>query len=396
MSIIDNVIQHDEVSESLKNYLDNLTHVELSLYHGILSYELFVEIQSWIKQRREDLRVDKSKTNHMNALKDPHLIVALGLLTEDDYDDDGKLHKKGSVFILDANTRKWKWVNGYLSRLPQRLSGHVYKKETLKELHSIYLTYDSPDACETTGEALTGQYRVLGWNPTSPKFIDGQIGTALNFASMWTYGAPQYGTNKGKSSVEVGDSETKREQEMLIAGLQLNYFLPELKYLDKFNLKKQKGIDPPLLTALLAASKAFKGDKHFEDLIVKLNNREFFQGSTTNALGKIMMAAMQYTDEVYIRGGEAKYATYRKAYNFYLYWIERYVKNPSDREIGKNLKGRQGGYDGDMIIRTNGQKNHKWSDDKISYGKEFNLNYIAPLDPSYLNRVFNVGNEDAN
>ena len=192
MSIIDNAIQHDEVSESLKNYLDNLTHVELSLYHGILSYELFIEIQSWIKQRREDLRVDKSKTNHMNELKDPHLIVALGLLTEDDYDDDGKLHKKGSVFIIDANTRKWKWLKGNLSRLPQRLSGHVYKKETLKELHSIYLTYDSPDACETTGEALTGQYRVLGWNPTSPKFIDGQIGTALNFASMWTYGAPQY------------------------------------------------------------------------------------------------------------------------------------------------------------------------------------------------------------
>ena len=178
--------------------------------------------------------------------------------------------------------------------------------------------------------------------------------------------------------------------------MQLNYFLPELKYLDKFNLKKQKGIDPPLLTALLAASKAFKGEKHFEDLIMKLNNREFFQGSTTNALGKIMMAAMQYTDEVYIRGGEAKYATYRKAYNFYLYWIERYVKNQSDRETGKNLKGRQGGYDGDMIIRPRGQKNHKWSDDKISYGKEFNLNYIAPLDTSYLNLIFNTGNEDAN
>mgnify|MGYP001189449095 CR=1 FL=1 len=394
MSLTENIIRQSEMSVELKDFLDNLTHIEGSLYHGILPFETFIEIQSWIKQRKEEPRVQKSKTNHMNELKDPHLIIALGILTQDDTDDDGKLYKAGSIFILDANTRKWVWVNKDLDRLPQKLSGNVFKKETLKELHSIYLTYDSPDACETSGEALTGQYRVLGWNPESAKFVDGQIGTALNFASMWTYGAPQYGTNKGKDGVEVSESETKTEQSRLISGLQLQYFLPELKYLDKFNLKKANGIDPPLLTALLAATKAFKGNPHFDELVKSCNEREFVNGANTNALGKIMMAALQYTDEVYVRGGEAKYAVYRKAYNFYLYWIERYVKNESDRQTGKNLKGRQGGYDGDMIIRKDGSKNLKWDADKISYGKEFNQKYILPLDSNYLNHLFNVDNED--
>ena len=312
----------------------------------------------------------------------------------DDTDDDGKLYKAGSIFILDANTRKWVWINGELKRLPQRLSGHVFKKETLKELHSIYLTYDSPDACETSGEALTGQYRVLGWNPESPKFVDGQIGTALNFASMWTYNAPQYGTNKGKDGVEVSESETKTEQSRLISGLQLQYFLPELKYLDKFNLKKANGIDPPLLTALLAATKAFKGDKHFNELVRLCNDRRFENGTTTNALGKIMMAAMSITEEVYVRGGEAKYSTYRKAYNFYLYWIERYVKNESDRNVGSNLKGRQNGYDGDMIIREDGKVNHKRKDGSVSAGKEFNQRYIYLSDYNNLNRL--LVNENTN
>ena len=116
MSLTENIIRQSEMSEELKDFLDNLTHIEGSLYHGILPFETFVEIQSWIKQRKEEPRVQKSKTNHMNELKDPHLIIALGILTQDDCDEDGKLYKAGSIFILDANTRKWVCINGELKR----------------------------------------------------------------------------------------------------------------------------------------------------------------------------------------------------------------------------------------------------------------------------------------
>ena len=369
-----------------ESFLSNLQHVEMGLYHGIMSFELYLEMQTWIKQRDEQQRVDKGKTNHMNELKDVHLVIALGILTQDDVDKDGNEYKAGSVFILDSMTRKFVWTNYKLDRLPQRLSAHVYKRESLEKLQFVYDCHDSPDACETNGEALTGGYRLLGFNPISPRFIDGQIGTPLNFASMWTYGAPLYGSNKGKDGLIPEENQTRTSKSREASLLQLQHFLPELEYLDKFDLKKSNGIDSPLLCTLLAASKVFKNDPHFEELIRLCNEREFTSGKKTNALGKILSAELGLTKEVQV-DSSAKYDAYRKAYNFYLYWIVRYVQNENDRKLGSSLKGRQGGYDGDMIIREDGSKNQKWSEDQISYGKEFNSHFIRNQDPSVLEKL---------
>ena len=369
-----------------ESFLSNLQHVEMGLYHGIMSFELYLEMQTWIKQRDEQQRVDKGKTNHMNELKDVHLVIALGILTQDDVDKDGNEYKAGAVFILDSMTRKFVWTNYKLDRLPQRLSAHVYKRESLEKLQFVYDCHDSPDACETNGEALTGGYRLLGFNPISPRFIDGQIGTPLNFASMWTYGAPLYGSNKGKDGLIPEENQTRTSKSREASLLQLQHFLPELEYLDKFDLKKSNGIDSPLLCALLAATKVFKNDPHFEELIRLCNEREFTSGKKTNALGKILSAELGLTKEVQV-DSSAKYDAYRKAYNFYLYWIVRYVQNENDRKLGSSLKGRQGGYDGDMIIREDGSKNQKWSEDQISYGKEFNSHFIRNQDPSVLEKL---------
>ena len=369
-----------------ESFLSNLQHVEMGLYHGIMSFELYLEMQTWIKQRDEQQRVDKGKTNHMNELKDVHLVIALGILTQDDVDKDGNEYKAGSVFILDSMTRKFVWTNYKLDRLPQRLSAHVYKRESLEKLQFVYDCHDSPDACETNGEALTGGYRLLGFNPISPRFIDGQIGTPLNFASMWTYGAPLYGSNKGKDGLIPEENQTRTSKSREASLLQLQHFQSELEYLDKFDLKKSNGIDSPLLCALLAASKVFKNDPHFEELIRLCNEREFTSGKKTNALGKILSAELGLTKEVQV-DSSAKYDAYRKAYNFYLYWIVRYVQNENDRKLGSSLKGRQGGYDGDMIIREDGSKNQKWSEDQISYGKEFNSHFIRNQDPSVLEKL---------
>ena len=78
-----------------ESFLSNLQHVEMGLYHGIMSFELYLEMQTWIKQRDEQQRVDKGKTNHMNELKDVHLVIALGILTQDDVDKDGNEYKAG-------------------------------------------------------------------------------------------------------------------------------------------------------------------------------------------------------------------------------------------------------------------------------------------------------------
>ena len=203
---------------------------------------------------------------------------------------------------------------------------------------------------------------------------------------MWTYGAPLYGSNKGKDGLIPEENQTRTSKSREASLLQLQHFLPELEYLDKFDLKKSNGIDSPLLCALLAASKVFKNDPHFEELIRLCNEREFTSGKKTNALGKILSAELGLTKEVQV-DSSAKYDAYRKAYNFYLYWIVRYVQNENDRKLGSSLKGRQGGYDGDMIIREDGSKNQKWSEDQISYAKEFNSHFIRNQDPSVLEKL---------
>ena len=75
------------------------------------------------------------------------------------------------------------------------------------------------------------------------------------------------------------------------------------------------------------------------DELVRSCNVSICDGANTNALGKIMMAALQYTDEVYVRVA-SKICVYRKAYNFYLYWIDRYVNNESDRQTVEFKKTR--------------------------------------------------------
>ena len=113
-------------------------HVGLNTYYVPISYDDFIQLDPWIKQRDDILRIEKSKTNHMNKLGDTHLLVAIGILTEDDTDEDGQLYKAGSTFILDANTRKRNWKNGNVDQLPPNLLAIVYKKAPLKELHFIY------------------------------------------------------------------------------------------------------------------------------------------------------------------------------------------------------------------------------------------------------------------
>ena len=86
-----------------ESFLSNLQHVEMGLYHGIMSFELYLEMQTWIKQRDEQQRVDKGKTNHMNELKDVHLVIALGILTQDDVDKDGNEYDEDYYYDEDDN-----------------------------------------------------------------------------------------------------------------------------------------------------------------------------------------------------------------------------------------------------------------------------------------------------
>ena len=68
------------LTESL---IQKAQHVGLNTYYMPISYDDFIQLDPWIKQRDDLLRIEKSKTNHMNKLGDTHLLVAIGILTED-------------------------------------------------------------------------------------------------------------------------------------------------------------------------------------------------------------------------------------------------------------------------------------------------------------------------
>ena len=99
-------------------------------------------------------------------------------------------------------------------------------------------------------------------------------------------------------------------------------------------------IDQPLLMALLIACRAFSGNDTFDDLVYKLNSKDY-NASKSTAISKIGEAACAQTYEVYNKG-TASFQQYLNAYNFYLYWIDRYMINPKQEKC----TAPKGGYNG--------------------------------------------------
>jgi len=91
---------------------------------------------------------------------------------------------------------------------------------------------------------------------------------------------------------------------------------------------------------LLIASRVYKDKPVFEDLVRKLNRKDYNAAEKT-AIAKIGEAAIGAENDVY-RKTEASYQAYVNAFDFYLYWIERYMKDPKQF----NCSAPRGGYIG--------------------------------------------------
>ena len=308
----------------------------------VMSIEDFLQIQEWITQRNTEVRARKTTVHaNLSVLKKPHLIVAIGELIEDDEDENGNEYKAGTRFVLDANTRKLFWLNGKTDQLPDNVLAIVYKEPTLVGLRAHYYAYDNPDAVEQASEVMTGIYKLFDFNPKSNKIVGGSIVTAQNYASMWTPGAPLYKTNKGIWGIDPDPNETKTQAKRWAMAEQFKFWRAEWEYLDRFKIgTKGSVIDQPLMMALLITSRVYKDQPNFEDLVRKLNRKDYNAAKKT-AIAKIGEAAIGAENDVY-RKTEGSYEAYVNAFNFYLYWIERYMKDPKQF----NCAAPRGGYIG--------------------------------------------------
>ena len=306
----------------------------------VIPIEQFFEIQEWITQRNTESRARKATVHaNLSTLKKSHLVVAIGELTQDDEDENGNEYVAGTRFILDANTRKLFWSKGKTDKLPEDVLAVVYKEPTLIGLRAHYYAYDNPDAVEQASEVMTGIYKLFDFSPKSNKIIGGAIVTAQNFASMWTPGAPLYNTNKGIWGIDPDPNETKTQAKRWAMAEQFKFWRAEWEYLDSFKIgTKGSVIDQPLLMALLITSHVYKDQPVFEDLIRKLNRRDY-NSSEKKPISKIADAATGAESGVYIKNA-GSFDVYVNAFNFYLYWIERHMEHPN--KIG--CSGRRGGY----------------------------------------------------
>ena len=302
----------------------------------------FLKIQEWITQRNTEKRATKSTVYaNLSVLKKPHLIVAIGELTEDDEDENGNFYPAGTRFVLDANTRKYYWEKGKTDQLPDNVLAIIYKEPTLVGLRAHYYAYDNPDAVEQASEVMTGIYKLFDFIPKSNKIIGGSIVTAQNYASMWTPGAPLFATNKGIWGVDPDPNETKTTAKRWAMAEQFKFWRAEWEYLDIFKIgTKGSVIDQPLLMALLITSRVYKHKPVFEDLVRKLNRKDYNAAEKT-AIAKIGEAAIGAENDV-DRKTEGSFESYINAFNFYLYWIERYMKDSKQH----NCAAPKGGYIG--------------------------------------------------
>ena len=309
----------------------------------IMDVETFFELPPWITQRDILKRSKKSSVrSNLSTLRPPHLIVAIGELTADDEDENGNEYKKGTRFIIDSNTRKLFWMERNTpENVPSHVIAHVYKSDTLIGLRNVYYAYDNPDATEQAAEVMTGIYALFEFKPESNKIVGGSIVSAQNYASMWTPDAPLYGTNKGIWGIDPDESETKTQAKRWAMAEQFKFWNNEWRYLDKFKIgRKGSVIDQPLLMALLIAARAYMGNTKFDDLVYKLNSKDYNPSKST-PISKIGEAACAQTSEVYTKG-TASFQQYLNAFNFYLYWIDRHMSDPTQ----ENCAAPKGGYHG--------------------------------------------------
>lgn len=315
-------------------------------FNNVLSYEKiplqeFLEIPEWITQRNTEKRALKSTVkSNLSTLRPSHVNVAIGHLTKDDESEDGTFYPAGSKFILDGNTRKLFWQKSWTDYLPEFVHAVVYSESNLLDLRKHYYSYDSPDATEQAAEVMTGIFKLLDFKPKSKKIASGSIVTAQNFASIYTKGAPLYDTHSGIWAIVPSDNETKTSAKRWAMAEQFKFWQAEWRWLDDIGISGKSVIDQPLMMALLIAAKAFPNNSKLENLVKKLNSKDY-NASQSTPISKIGEAATSSTRDVHVKNGSS-YDIYLRAFNFYLYWINRHIENPNQI----NCKGKQGGYDG--------------------------------------------------
>lgn len=135
-----------------------------------------VSVGNWIKmldnpiQRDTERHSRRARAEHLSAPSPAHRRVSAVYCARD-----------ALTYKLDGHTRAYLWQSGELAQ-PDSVLADLYYAETLEEVKSLYLQFDSKSASETPVETVSGAMRGVGFAPQSSLLQSGSLTAAMSHA----------------------------------------------------------------------------------------------------------------------------------------------------------------------------------------------------------------------
>ena len=227
----------------------------------VWNYERFKKLETYSLNRDVEPRITKVSKALSEGYVPGHSLTQVGFVTK----DFGK-YKVGDLVCLDANTRKAIYLLDP-SLIPPEFFVLIYDISSKEDADKCYYSIDNTNAAESNAEKITGIHGENGYKPKSKKIKKGQYKTAINNVMRYLVN-PDMTPMKFKSLQE-----------------EINYFLPEIKYLDNLGLDFDRYSSNILSVLILLTKKYGTNNERLERLIynyktgtTKVNNESEMDG----------------------------------------------------------------------------------------------------------------------
>ena len=223
------------------------------------SFEEFLLLKTCPVQRNHIKRArDKKTKEKLGTLLPQHTFIATAELTQDSYDPtNGETYKAGTVFLVDAHTRREFWKLGESDALPEKLTSQHYKVASIAELRDLYYTFDNTTNTEKSADLAYGAARYLNLEFKNHKLY--QV-TGLTWAAHF-YSKQQFPKTGGYDGGKLIDV--------------IKEFSRELLFLDSFVWDKKIDIPHPLRSAALMFLKKYNCDEYSRKIVQRVFQDEF-------------------------------------------------------------------------------------------------------------------------
>lgn len=286
-----------------------------------MEIEKFLQYSPVPMQRDTDGRVKKAE-KMLKKLSPVHLDVAVVELTKDS-EYYGKQYKKGSRFVVNANTRALYWSEGLSDKIPSHVYAFVYRVNDMEEVRRIYNTFDSPDATEKTQEKFYGILSgVYGYQPVCSKVQKGEILTALQYACFCL------------DPIKYSFSDKKKQPKEEILKFLIGEFFEEIKMFDKI-CKSPKQWDAALTCAALMILKTHNQNDRSIQFLEKIEQR-IIDTSTALRDGVTHVSFEWSTNSKFAvrRAAFSKPGGMQETVPFVLYWADKYINEKKQVNLG--------------------------------------------------------------